>query len=304
MRNMTESDLTDIVVNGYAKTSDPRLREILQSLIRHLHAFVRDVRLTEPEWLEGMNFVTNTGRLTVGDRQEVILISDLLGVSALVNMVSASVPDGATETTVIGPFFVENAPEMQWGEHMNKVAQGEPLIIRGRVTDMAGKPVAGARVDLWQDDAEGWYDIQKGKDIDLRGWYTTNADGEFLAITIKPTSYPVPEDGTGGELVRASGRHPFRPAHVHAMINADGYQSLITHMFDVDDEYIDSDVVFAVKGSLTHKLDHNHSAEEAKAHGVSSPFYEWKPVFKLVDADAASRDELKWQKASALVHDA
>lgn len=303
MRNMTEAELTEIVLQGYSKTSDPRLREIFASLIAHLHAFVREVKLTEPEWLQGINFLTNAGRISVGDRQEVILLSDLFGVSALVNMISANVPEGATETTVIGPFFVEGAPEMQRGEKLNKATSGEPLVIRGTVLDMDGSPVAGARVDLWQDDAEGFYDIQKdGHGHDLRGWYRTDANGEFLATTIKPTSYPVPQDGPGGELVRASGRHPFRPAHAHAMIAADGYQTLITHMFDEDDQYIDSDVVFAVKGSLTLKFERNDSAEDAKACGLTAPFLEWKPIFRIVRVDDSSRDELKWERASAPEH--
>lgn len=301
MRNMTEGELTNTVIDAYEKTPDPRLREIIQSLVRHLHSFVREVQLTEPEWLEGMHFLTRAGRMSVGDRQEVILLSDLFGVSALVNMVSAKVPDGATETTVIGPFFVDDAPEKQWGESVSNTGAGDPLVIRGKVMDLTGAPVAGARVDIWQDDADGFYDIQKEnpEQRDLRGWFRTNADGEFLAVTIKPTSYPVPEDGPGGDLTRAANRHPYRPAHVHAMIVADGYQTLITHVFDEDDQYIDSDVVFAVKGSLTHKFIPNGSPDDARRYGVPSPFLEWRPSFKIVPSSASSRAELKWENTDA-----
>ncbi|MDX3901141.1 MAG: dioxygenase [Sphingobium sp.] len=227
MRNMTEVELTQIVLNAYQQTTDPRLREILTSLVSHLHAFVREVRLTEPEWLKGINFITETGRISVGDRQEVILVSDLLGVSALVNMISAAVPEGATEPTVIGPFFVEGAPEKAWGESIDGTGIGKPMIVRGRVLDMEGRPVADALVDVWQTDADGMYDIQKAdtRKDNLRGRYRTNADGEFLVRTVRPTSYPIPVDGPGGDLVRAANRHPWRPAHIHAMIAADGYEN-------------------------------------------------------------------------------
>lgn len=283
MRSMTETELTKIVLEGYSKTTDPRLREILSSLIRHLHDFVREVRLTEAEWMTGIKYITAAGQISDEKRQEVILFSDLLGVSALVNMVSAAVPEGATETTVIGPFYVEGAPEMGWGESIDKTGKGEPMILRGKVVGLKGEPVANARIDVWQTDADGEYDIQNADipENNLRGWYKTNDKGEFLIRTVRPTSYPIPVDGPAGDLVRASNRHPWRPAHVHAMIRANGYQELITHIFDGDDPYLDSDVVFAVKESLIFNFSENTSAEDAAKYDLKSPFLEMNHTFIL-----------------------
>lgn len=283
MRNMTETELTNIVLEGYAKTGDPRLKEILSSLIRHLHDFVREVRLTEAEWMAGIQYITAAGQISDDKRQEVILFSDLLGVSALVNMVSANVPEGATESTVIGPFYVKDAPEIGWGESIDKTGKGEPMILRGKVQGMNGEPVPNARIDIWQTDADGHYDIQSADipENNLRGWYSTNDQGEFLIKTVRPTSYPIPVDGPAGDLVRAANRHPWRPAHVHAMIRADGYQELITHIFDGEDPYLDTDVVFAVKESLIFNFSQNTSAEDAAKYGLKSPFREMNQTFVL-----------------------
>jgi hydroxyquinol 1,2-dioxygenase len=283
MRNMTEEELTQLVLDGYSNTDNPRLREILLSLIKHLHEFVRDVQLTEPEWIEGIKYITAAGQISDDKRQEVILFSDLLGISSLVNMISAKVPEGATESTVIGPFFLENAPERAWGESVAKREIGDPMIIRGKVTGMNGEPVPNARIDVWQTDANGMYDVQDSNapEHNLRGYYRTNERGEYLIKTVRPTSYPIPVDGPAGDLVRAAKRHPWRPAHVHAMITADKYQTLITHIFDGEDQYLDSDVVFAVKESLIHDFRMNESEADAKSFGVNAPFLDLEQNFIL-----------------------
>lgn len=286
MRQMTEEELTQTVLDAYAKTADARVREILMSLLRHLHAFVREVRLTEAEWMKGIELITAAGRMSDAKRQEAILFSDLLGVSALVNMVSAGVPEGGTESTVLGPFFVAGAPERKWGESLALRDSGEPMIVHGKVVGLEGEPVSNARIDVWQTDANGMYDVQDPEqpEHNLRGFYRSNERGEFLIKTIRPTSYPIPTDGPAGELVRAAKRHPWRPAHLHAMINAQGYQPLTTHVFDAEDELLTQDVVFAVKPSLARKFKRNDSEQEARRHGVKAPFLELDHTFVLARA--------------------
>jgi protocatechuate 3,4-dioxygenase beta subunit len=285
MRNTTEAELTSIVLERYAGTPDPRLREILSSLVTHLHAFARETRLTEPEWLAGIDFLTRTGQKCDDKRQEMILLSDNLGLSALVNMVSAGVPDGATESTVVGPFYVPTAPEKQWGDSILLRPRGdEPeLVVHGDVKGLDGEPVPDAKIEVWQTDCNGMYDIQDEAqpEDNLRGWYRANGQGKYLIRTIRPTSYPIPTDGPVGELLRATNRHPWRPAHLHATVSAPGYETLTTHLFDAEDEYLDSDVVFAVKESLIRDVRSNAGEEEAARFGVSTPCWEVETDFLL-----------------------
>lgn len=286
MRNTTEAELTDIVIDRYSGTPDPRLREILTSLIRHLHGFVRDVRLTESEWIEAIQFLTRTGQKCDDKRQEFILLSDNLGISALVNMVSANVPEGSTESTVVGPFYVASAPEKAWGESIllrERTADEHELIVHGAIIGPEGEAVADARIEVWQTDANGMYDIQDAaQPVDnLRGWYRGDSKGHFLVRTIRPTSYPIPTDGPVGELLRATNRHPWRPAHLHATISAPGYKPLTTHLFDAEDSYLDSDVVFAVKESLIRHVRLNEDAVAASRFGVAAPFWEIETDFLL-----------------------
>lgn len=293
MRNMTEADLTNVVLKRYADTPDPRLRTILQSLIRHLHEFAREVALTEPEWMEGIKFLSRTGQKCDDKRQEMILLSDNLGLSALVNMLSAPVPEGATETTVLGPFYVPGSPQRAWGESILLRDSDEmPLIIRGQVRSMSGEPIPDASVEVWQTDSNGMYDIQDSSqpEDNLRGCYRTNDEGNFLIRSIRPTSYPIPTDGPVGELLRATNRHPYRPAHVHAIVSAPGYQPLTTHLFDSEDPYLDSDVVFAVKESLIHSFEKNDSLEDAAKYNLSSPFWNLEKDFVLTDAEFAKSE--------------
>lgn len=284
MRNTTESELTDVVLERYESTTDPRLREIMQSLIRHLHAFAREVKLTEPEWMTGIQFLTRTGQISDDKRQEMILLSDNVGLSSLVNKLTASVEEGATETTVIGPFYVPGSPPRGWGESILLRESNEPpLIIHGRVRDAVGRPIPHAKIEVWQADNNGMYDIQDSNqpEDNLRGTYSANDAGEFLIRTIRPTSYPIPTDGPVGELLKATCRHPYRPAHVHAIVSAPGYHTITTHLFDADDEYLDSDAVFAVKASLIRSFTKNTSPSDAQRYGLETPFWELGTDFVL-----------------------
>lgn len=277
MRNMTEAELTEVVLKRYQNTPDPRLREILQSLVRHLHAFVRDVRLTEDEWIRGIQFLTAVGQICDDKRQEMILLSDNLGVSMLVNMVSAGVAPAATESTVVGPFYVPDTPAREWGESIQQLPCDDvPLFVRGRVVDVAGAPVAGAQIEVWQTNSNGMYDIQDAEQPvnNLRGWYRANDNGEFLVRTVRPVRYPIPTDGPVGELLNATDRHPWRPAHLHAKVTAAGCKPLITHIFDAEDPYLDSDVVFAVKQSLVRKFEPVAAGARMREYGISGPCLE------------------------------
>jgi catechol 1,2-dioxygenase len=277
MRNMTEAELTEVVLQRYQNTPDPRLREILQSLVRHLHAFVRDVRLTEDEWLRGIQFLTAVGQICDDKRQEMILLSDNLGVSMLVNMVSAGVAPAATESTVVGPFYVPGTPAREWGQSIQQLRCNDvPLFVRGRVLDLSGAPVPGAQIEVWQTNSNGMYDIQDPEQPvnNLRGWYRANDAGEFLVRTVRPVRYPIPTDGPVGELLHATDRHPWRPAHLHAKVTAAGCKPLITHIFDAEDPYLESDVVFAVKPSLVRKFEAVPAGARQREYGIDGPCLE------------------------------
>ena len=252
MRNLTEADLTDAVVARLARCEDPRFRQIMTSLIRHVHDFVREVELTEAEWLEGIKFLTATGQKCDDRRQEFILLSDVLGVSMLVDAINHRKPDGATESTVLGPCYVEGAPELPAGFDIAHGGAGEPTEVRGRVLTPDGKPIKGAQLDVWQTAANSLYSSQDPKQdlYNLRGKFRSDDKGAYLFRTIKPVSYPVPTDGPVGAVLNAMGRHPMRPAHLHFIVSAPGYETVATHLFVKGDRYLDSDVVFAVKNSL------------------------------------------------------
>jgi hydroxyquinol 1,2-dioxygenase len=252
MRNLTEANLSDAVVARLARCEDPRFKRVMESLIRHLHAFVRDVKLTEAEWAEGIKFLTATGHKCDADRQEFILLSDVLGVSMLVDAINHQKPPGATESTVLGPFYIEGAPDLSHGADISHGGPGEPTEVSGRVLTAAGKPIAGALLDVWQTAPNGFYSTQDPNQerFNLRGRFRTDGKGAFSFRTIKPTSYPVPTDGPVGTILNAMGRHPMRPAHLHFIVSAPGYETLTTHLFVEGDPYLDSDVVFGVKNAL------------------------------------------------------
>jgi protocatechuate 3,4-dioxygenase beta subunit len=275
MRNQTEEELTAAVVARVSGAADPRFKEVMTGLIRHLHDFVRDVELTEGEWLECIKFLTATGRKCDGRRQEYILLSDVLGVSMLVDAINHRRPRGATENTVLGPFYVHGAPGIRNGDDMAAGWQGEPTLVSGRVLDAAGEPVPGAMLDIWQSSADGRYDVQLpdagGKQ--LRARLRADADGRFHFRTIKPTPYPVPTDGPVGLILERMGRHPMRPAHLHFIVSAPGYETVVTHLFVKGDPYLGSDVVFGVKESLVVDFKLIDSVTEARAVGLPAPFY-------------------------------
>ena len=255
MRRMSEDDLTAEVVDRLDATPDARLREVTAALVRHLHAFAKEVRLTDQEWLAGVRFLTTAGQISDDSRQELILLSDTLGLSSLVDLLNhADVGSLATEPTILGPFYVPGSPERELGASMVEYDDGgEPAVLRGTVRSEAGEPVPGASLDVWQNAATGFYAVQQ-PDVqpptNLRGLYRSDEAGRFEIRTVRPVPYPIPDDGPVGRLLAATARHPWRAAHIHAIVSADGYQTLTTHVFDRDSDYLDSDAVFGVKESL------------------------------------------------------
>jgi catechol 1,2-dioxygenase len=255
MERVTETGLTEEVLRRLEATPDPRLREVMTSLVRHLHAFVTDVRLTDEEWLAGVRFLTATGLACDEVRQEFVLLSDTLGVSSLVDLVNHSDVDSlATEPTILGPFYVPGPPERAFGASMVEYDDGgEPAVLRGTVRDEEGAPVPAATVDVWQNAATGFYAAQQPEVqgiTNLRGLYRADEQGRYEIRTVRPVPYPIPDDGPVGRLLRDTGRHPWRAAHVHAKVEAPGFEALTTHVFDAASDYLDSDTVFGVKESL------------------------------------------------------
>jgi hydroxyquinol 1,2-dioxygenase len=246
-----EQQITDQVVASFETSPSPRYREVMQSLVRHLHAFARDVRLTDAEWRQAIEFLTRTGHVTDDRRQEFILLSDVLGLSMLTIRINAPSEPGATESTVFGPFFVEGAPHVELGADLAGSAKGTPCHVSGTVRGTDGAPVPGARIEVWEADADGLYDVQRDDDVAAgRGWLQADDDGGFRFWSVRPAPYPIPDDGPVGDLLRASGRSAMRPAHIHFMASAAGYRTLVTHVFVSGDPYLDRDAVFGVKESL------------------------------------------------------
>lgn len=234
-------------------TADPRLAQVMCALVKHLHAFAKDVRLTQEEWEFAIAFLTETGQMCSSERQEFILLSDTLGLSMLVDAINNRRPPGATENTVFGPFHVDGAPELPIGSNICLDGKGDLCRYEGRVVDRDGTPVPGARIDVWSDNADGFYDVQQPElqpKWNNRGVFVTGPDGGYRFIGIKPVSYPIPDDGPVGKMLAALGRHPYRPAHMHFMVTAPGFQKLVTHTFVGDDAYLASDAVFGVKKTL------------------------------------------------------
>lgn len=250
---LTEDTSIESVIGRIEPGTDPRFRKIMESLVNHLHAFVKEVELTQAEWEKAIDFLTRTGQACSAERQEFILLSDTLGVSMLVDAINNRRPAGATENTVLGPFHVAGAPALEMGANISLDGVGESCLFEGRVLDTEGNPIAGAKLDVWSDNADGFYDVQQ---LDVqpkwnnRGIFTTGADGAYCFRGIKPVSYPVPCDGPAGEMLTGMGRHPYRPAHTHLIVTAPGHDKLVTHIFVGDDPYIESDAVFGVKTSL------------------------------------------------------
>lgn len=231
----------------------PRMAEVMSCLVKHLHAFAKEIHLTQAEWDIGIDFLTKTGQICSAERQEFILLSDVLGLSMLVDAINNRRPAGATENTVFGPFHVEDAPIRAMGENISLDGKGEPCLFEGKVLDLQGNPIEGACVDVWSDNADGFYDVQQPgiqPKWNNRGRFITGRDGAYAFRGIKPTSYPIPDDGPVGKMLGHMGRHPYRPAHMHFLVTAPGFQRLVTHTFVGDDSYLESDAVFGVKKTL------------------------------------------------------
>ena len=270
--------ITRDAIGRLADAKDPRFKRVMTSLIRHLHAFVEDVDLTEEEWMTAIQFLTDTGQSCTGRRQEFILLSDTLGVSMLVVMLAQARAGrgklkGATEATVQGPFFWEGAPEMPLGSDISNGVEGEPALYRGRITNAKGRPVANAQIDVWSVDGGGLYDMQSGEEMRARAKFRTGADGRYAFWSVRPKHYPVPTDGPVGRMLRAMGRHAFRPAHIHFMVRAKGYQPLVTHLFDSKSRYLVSDAVFGVRDSLVTGFARHKAGKAPDGREMTRPYY-------------------------------
>lgn len=247
-------ELLDEVLGRYAGAPNPRLKEVMEAAVRHLHAFVREVGLTRDEWFTGIQFLTATGQICSDTRQEWILMSDTLGVSTLVEMLNYAATEGTTDNTVLGPFYVAGSPERAYGESMLVDAdEGDRVVVRGRITDIDGTPLEGVVLDCWQNATAGFYACQQPgvqSPDNLRGIYRTDADGRFEIRSVRPVPYPIPFDGPVGALLTANARNWMRPGHMHVWLKHPGFKDLITHVFDVDSDYLHDDAVFGVRESL------------------------------------------------------
>ena len=271
----TPAQLTAEVLKRHAATPDARLKSVMRKLVKHLHAFVLDTKLTPAEWFAAIDFLTRTGQISDDKRQEFILLSDTLGVSMLVDMLDGSRPHPATESTVLGPFHVKGAPLLPYGGNIAKADPGVPAIVQGRVLDAKGRPIAGAELDVWQTASNGLYDVQDPNQpaFNLRGRFVTGPDGAYRVRTVRPLAYSIPDDGPVGQMLKATKRHPMRPAHIHFIVGAKGYRPVTTHVFDKTDKYLKSDAVFGVKDSLVQSFAKVTSRKAAAAHGLPAPFY-------------------------------
>jgi catechol 1,2-dioxygenase len=285
------TDITESVIRRYDGCADPRLREIMQALVAHLHGFITEAALTPEEWAAAISVLTATGHITDERRQEFILWSDTLGVSMLVDALANPLPAGATESTVLGPFYAPGSPLRAYGESMIVDGTvGTPAWVHGRVLDIAGAPIAGAELDLWQNDADMLYAVQKqeGPDDHLRGRYRTREDGSFAFVTVRPVPYPIPDDGPVGRMLDATGRHPWRPAHIHVVVRAPGFRSVVTHLFDARSEYLDSDTVFAVKPSLLRTFVERSEDDPERPEGVTGEWVSLETDIVLVAGEGGA----------------
>jgi hydroxyquinol 1,2-dioxygenase len=271
---LAPEEITRQAVASFDGAPDARTREIMQSLTRHLHAFVLDVGLTEGEWGAAIENLTATGHITSPQRQEFILWSDTLGVSMLVDALAHQAPTGATESTVLGPFYVAGSPLREYGADIAEQEAGTPAWVHGRVLSLTGEPIVGATLDVWQNGDNRLYAVQDAEapDDHLRGKFTTDAEGRFAFRAVMPMPYPIPDDGPVGQMLAATGRHPWRPAHVHLVVRADGFVSLTTHIFRSGSEYLDGDTVFAVKPSLIRTFALRDADDPGRPEGVERPW--------------------------------
>ncbi len=271
----SEEGSAEVVAASFENTPDPRLRRVLTSLVHHLHAFVKDVELTEEEWGFAIDFLTRTGHMSNDVRQEFILLSDVLGISMLVETINHRTGGTSTESTVLGPFHMVESPKRELGDDINLDRKGTPCLVSGRVTGPDGEPLAGALVDVWQANDDGFYDVQQPgiqPERNLRGLFTADEQGRFWFRSIVPRYYPIPDDGPVGELLAATERHPNRPAHIHFIVTAPDHRPVTTHLFVDDSPYIDSDAVFGVKESLVRDVPEVDDPARAAEMGLPNPF--------------------------------
>jgi hydroxyquinol 1,2-dioxygenase len=286
MRNLDENTITAATISRHEQCEDPRTKLLMTKLVQSLHDFAREVQLTEEEWEMGIAFLTSVGAKCSDTRQEFILLSDTLGLSTLVCAQNNRKLKECTESTVFGPFHLENSPSLPMGADISKKTSGEPCFVSGVVRDLDGKPVEGAMIEVWQADGAGFYDVQYG-DFDahrLRATFRTGVDGAYRFRTVVPASYPIPTDGPVGTMLAALERHPWRPAHLHYRISVPGYQTLVTHIFRDGDQYLDSDAVFGVRSTLVGEWIRHTDASAPNGEPMSEPFYSLNYDFVLSPA--------------------
>lgn len=288
MRNITLDNISETVRASFKEAEEPRLREVIASLVTHLHAFARETKLTHDEWNAGIDFLYRAGRISDERRNEFILTSDVLGLSSLVDILNGS-PEG-TESSVLGPFYVDGAPELPVGASLVGDNGGERVLMRGQVRAVDGHPIEGALLDIWQTNAEGLYSQMDPRQapFNLRCRMRTDADGRYALVTVKPRYYSVPYDGPVGDLLRAGGRHAWRPSHFHVLVTAPGYRRLVTEIFADDDPYIDGDAVFGVRNGLVAHFARRDDAAAAAPYSVEAPFFEVNFDFRLRAEDAGA----------------
>jgi hydroxyquinol 1,2-dioxygenase len=289
MRKLNEKSITQAVLERLADCDDPRFKLVMGSLITHLHDFAREVKLTEPEWLAAIQFLTDVGQTCTRKRQEFMLLSDTLGVSMLVITLNHPAEPGTAESTVLGPFYWEGAPDLPRGSNLAEDVKGEPAFYCGRVLSADGRPLEDALLDIWSGDGDGNYDMQlpEARGMKARGRIRTDIEGRYWFRSIKPTFYPVPTDGPVGQMLRKMGRHPYRPGHIHIIVSAVGHLPVTTHLFVAGSQYLDSDAVFGMKESLVAQFDRHPPGVSPNGERMETPFYTVNYDFRLRPATGA-----------------